>query len=92
LATLPKIFWTRVLGSVVIQLYAGECTPSVNRALRFKFAFSKTREIGHFLLWKKKTAHKQSLMYTDAHFCSKFKNKLRTIPASAEKQSFKFFI
>jgi len=26
--TLPKNFWTRVLGSVVIQLYAGECTPS----------------------------------------------------------------
>jgi len=24
---------TRVLGSVVIQLYAGECTPSVDRAL-----------------------------------------------------------
>jgi len=28
-----KNFWTRVLGSVVIQLYAGECTPSVDRAL-----------------------------------------------------------
>jgi len=26
-------FWPRVLGSVVIQLYAGECTPSVDRAL-----------------------------------------------------------
>jgi len=25
--------WARVLGSVVIQLYAGECTPSVDRAL-----------------------------------------------------------
>jgi len=25
--------WLRVLGSVVIQLYAGECTPSVDRAL-----------------------------------------------------------
>jgi len=29
LVTLPKNLWTRVLGSVVIQLYAGECTPSV---------------------------------------------------------------
>jgi len=28
-----KICWIRVLGSVVIQLYAGECTPSVDRAL-----------------------------------------------------------
>jgi len=33
LITLPKNFWTRVLGSVVIQLYAVECTPSVDRAL-----------------------------------------------------------
>jgi len=32
LVTLPKKFWTRVLGSFVIQLYAGECTPSVDRA------------------------------------------------------------
>jgi len=32
LVTLPKNFWTRVLGSVVIQLYAGECTLSVDRA------------------------------------------------------------
>jgi len=29
LVTLPKKCWPRVLGSVVIQLYAGECTPSV---------------------------------------------------------------
>jgi len=28
-----KNFWTRVLGSVVIQLYAGGCTPSVDRTL-----------------------------------------------------------
>jgi len=28
----------------------------------------------------------------EAHFCSKFKNKLRTIPASAEEQSHKFLI
>jgi len=27
-----KNCWPRVLGSVVIQLYAGECTPSVDRA------------------------------------------------------------
>jgi len=26
----------------------------------------------------------------EAHFCSKFKNKLRTIPASEEEQSLKF--
>jgi len=29
---LPKNSWPRVLGSVGIQLYAGECTPSVDRA------------------------------------------------------------
>jgi len=34
LGALKKNCWTRVLGSVVIQLYAGECTPSVDRALR----------------------------------------------------------
>jgi len=28
---MPKKFWTRVLGSVVTQLYAGECMPSVDR-------------------------------------------------------------
>jgi len=28
-----KNCWPRVLGSVVIQLYAGECTPSVDRTL-----------------------------------------------------------
>jgi len=33
LVTLPKNCWPRVLGSVVIQLYAGKCTPSVDRAL-----------------------------------------------------------
>jgi len=27
-----------------------------------------------------------------AHFCSKFKNKLRTIPASVEEQSLRFSI
>jgi len=26
----------------------------------------------------------------EAHFCSKFKNKLKAIPASAEEQSLKF--
>jgi len=30
---MPNNFWTKVLGSVVIQLYVGECTPSVDRAL-----------------------------------------------------------
>jgi len=33
LVTLPKDCYPRVLGSVVIQLYAGECTPSVDRVL-----------------------------------------------------------
>jgi len=28
----------------------------------------------------------------EAHFCSKFKNKLRTIPASAEEQNLAFLI
>jgi len=34
LVTLLKNCWPRVLGSVVVQLYAGECTPSVDRALQ----------------------------------------------------------
>jgi len=33
LVTLRKNCWTRVLGTVVIQLYAGECMPSVDRVL-----------------------------------------------------------
>jgi len=33
LVKLPKIYWTRVLGSVVICLNAGECTLNVDRAL-----------------------------------------------------------
>jgi len=33
LVTLPKNCCPRILGSIVIQLYAGECTPSVDRAL-----------------------------------------------------------
>jgi len=32
LVILPKNCWPRVLGSVVIQLYAGECVPSADRA------------------------------------------------------------
>jgi len=36
LVTLPKKFWTRVLGSVVIRLYADECTLSVDRVLAWK--------------------------------------------------------
>jgi len=36
LVTRPKNFCTRVLGLVVIQLYVGECTPSVDRALHFE--------------------------------------------------------
>jgi len=32
LITPPKNFWPTVQVSVVIQLYAGECTPSVDRA------------------------------------------------------------
>jgi len=34
LVTLQKNFWIRVLGSVVIQVYTGECTPSVDRTLK----------------------------------------------------------
>jgi len=33
LVTVPKNFWTRVRGSVFIQIYAGEYTPRVYRAL-----------------------------------------------------------
>jgi len=36
LITLPKNFWTKVLGSVVIQLYASECMLSADRALRLQ--------------------------------------------------------
>jgi len=35
LFTLSKNCWPKVLGAVVIQLYAVECTPSVDRALKF---------------------------------------------------------
>jgi len=31
LVTLPKNFWIAVLDSVVIQIYAGECTQSVDQ-------------------------------------------------------------
>jgi len=34
LVTLPKNYWSRLLGSVVIQLYAGDCTPSVDRTYK----------------------------------------------------------
>jgi len=33
LVILPKNCCPKVLSSVIIQLYAGECTPSVDRAL-----------------------------------------------------------
>jgi len=36
LVALPKNCWPTILGSVVIQLYAGECTPSIDRALRWR--------------------------------------------------------
>jgi len=36
------MFWPRVLDSVVIQLYAGECTPSVNQAYLAKFQSNST--------------------------------------------------
>jgi len=41
LVTLPKKCWSRVLGSIVIQryqLYAGECTPNVNRTEKRVFS------------------------------------------------------
>jgi len=37
LVTLPKKCWPRVLGSVDIQLYSAECTPSVDRALVIQY-------------------------------------------------------
>jgi len=43
LVTLAKNFWTRVLDSVVIQLYAGECTPSIDRALSVLSGLRVTR-------------------------------------------------
>jgi len=54
LVTLPRNRWPAVQGSVVIQLYASERTPSVNRALRWRvkrmsrilkanFSWSQTR-------------------------------------------------
>jgi len=47
LVTLPKNFWSIVQGSVVIQLYAGECTPSVDRALMLSV---KSREAAELFL------------------------------------------
>jgi len=38
LVTLLKNCWPRELGSVVIQLYAGECTPSIDRDLALSVA------------------------------------------------------
>jgi len=32
LLSLPKNCWRRVLGSVVLRLYVGECTPRVDQA------------------------------------------------------------
>jgi len=49
-----KNCWHRVLGSVVIQLYAGECTPSVDRALIVLFlqllfrSFQWAEQVAHF--------------------------------------------
>jgi len=37
LVILPKNFWTRALGSVFIQLYAGKRTPSVDRVILISF-------------------------------------------------------
>jgi len=36
LLTLTKNCWPGVLDSVIIQLYTGECTPSVDRAAYFQ--------------------------------------------------------
>jgi len=38
LFTLEKTCWTRVLGSVVIQLNVGKCTPSVDRAYKISIS------------------------------------------------------
>jgi len=42
LVKLPKYCWPKVVGSVVIQLYAGESTPSVDRALNVTFIDTKS--------------------------------------------------
>jgi len=42
--TAKKNFWTRELGLVVIQLYAGECTPSVDRFLRSVYTGRKAKK------------------------------------------------
>jgi len=47
MVTLPKSFWPRVLGSVVIQLCAGECTPSVDRAYSISWR-RKLRGVSHY--------------------------------------------
>jgi len=55
LVTLSKNSWPRVLGSVVIQLYAGECTPSVVRA-KYQMAnnmkFSRKEVLLNSKSWK----------------------------------------
>jgi len=38
MVTLPKNCWPRVLGSVVIQIYIGECMSSGDRTLRPMYA------------------------------------------------------
>jgi len=44
-----KNCWPTVLGSVAIQLYAGECTPSVDRALRdVRDIWARKTAVGHF--------------------------------------------
>jgi len=50
LVTLPKKFWTRVLGSIVIQLHAGECTLSVDQALKVFLTLQNTVKFVHSLL------------------------------------------
>jgi len=38
-----KIFWPRVLSSDVIQFYAGECTPSLDKAKDQKAIFAQEK-------------------------------------------------
>jgi len=62
LVTLPKYFWTRVLGSVVIQLYAGECTSSVDRALINSKVISLSLKISTFAVNFQISFHKKLML------------------------------
>jgi len=53
------------LGSVIIQLYAGECTPSVDRLKLFRNRRRKTRTE---LLWTPSAATRKHIMVGQKYF------------------------